>query len=431
MKLKILITSDYYGKNIPGGAHKSLRIIVNKLLENKKINIKILACEVKKSEKKNISIVPLNKLISFIQNKAIRIIRSFGSDYFLYTLQILRTINKFNPHIIITQRNVAFPTILCAIITQIPVIHIIRDTTNVCPKHVDIIKYGKACPGLENKKDCYDCINYWRTLRVLIGDKPKGWEKSIQSIIYNFFYKFRYYLIRLNFILMNRASVNVVASPLIKNFLSHCVNPEKIKILNITPIETRKEYILDYEKIDLNLIKQTDSIRNPLLFITPTYKGYHKGENFIKRLVKKLPESYKIIIVGKKIDQNEIFKNILNLDQVNLDSLYFLYRRAKIILVPSFLTEAFGRIIIESIINKTPVMSSPNCGANNFFKEKKFLKVVPLKVNLWIKTIKQMIENPPIIKDEDVDLVYKLFSVDKSNKDFINLIRDVMKENYR
>ena len=178
MKLKILITSDYYGKNIPGGAHKSLRIIVNKLLENKKINIKILACEVKKSEKKNISIVPLNKLISFIQNKAIRIIRSFGSDYFLYTLQILRTINKFNPHIIITQRNIAFPTIFCANIKKIPIIHILRDPTNICPKHVDIIKFGKACPALETKKICFNCINYWKTLRILIGDKPKGCEKN-------------------------------------------------------------------------------------------------------------------------------------------------------------------------------------------------------------------------------------------------------------
>lgn len=431
MSLKILVTSDYFGKNIPGGAEKSLRIIIEGLLEIKNISIKILAREVKIIKKKNLSITPLEPIISHLQNKVKKIIMPFGADYFLYTLQIFRTIKKFKPHIIITQRNVAFPTIFCAIKKQIPVIHILRDPTNICPKHVDIIKYGTACPALINKKTCYKCINYWRTLRVLIGDKPKGWEKSFKSVIYTIFYKFRYYLIRLNFMLMNRTSINVVASPLMQNFLSYFVNPEKIKIINITPIEKKKEYILNFKKIKGNLMKQIELIKNLLLFITPTYKGYHKGENFIKKLIKKLPESYKIIIVGKKIDQNEINERILNLDQVELDYLYFLYHKSKITLVPSFYSEAFGRIIIESFINKTPVISSPNCGANYFFKEKKFLKVVPLKLHLWKKAIKTIIEKPPKIDVKDINLIYKHFSADKSKKDFLNLIRSLIKEDIK
>jgi len=62
MKPKIFIISDYYGKEVPGGAYKSLRILVNKLLENAILSIKILACEVKMSKKKE----SLNYLFKYI-----------------------------------------------------------------------------------------------------------------------------------------------------------------------------------------------------------------------------------------------------------------------------------------------------------------------------------------------------------------------------
>ena len=429
--MKVLITSDYYGENIPGGADKSLRIMIEGLLRFKSIYIKILARETNKINKKNISINSLNKIISRFQTKTKKIIRPFGTDFFLYTLQILKTINKFKPDIIITQRTISYPTILCARIKHVPVIRIIRGTLNICPKHVDIIKYGKNCPALKNRKICYNCINYWRTLRIILGDKPKGWEKSLIASFHSVFYKFRYYLVRLNLKILNFASIIMVASQLMKNTLSHNIDSEKVKIINITPV---KKIDLDkfyskknYSEIDYKL----KLIKNPLLFITPTYKAYHKGEVFVKKLAKMLPESYKIIIVGKKIEQNKINEKILNLNQLSSDTLYFLYRKAKITLVPSFYTETFGRVIIESFINKTPVIASPNCGANEFFKVKKYLKILPLKLRLWENAIKSMIENPPIIKVEDVDEVYKLFSVDKSNNDLINLIKDVIKESHR
>jgi len=428
MKLKILIISDYFGKNVPGGAHKSLRIIVDGLLRHKILSIKILAREVEKTKKKNLTILPLNSIISLIQNKAKKIIRPFGADYFLYTLQIFKEIIKFKPNIIITQRDVAFPTILCAKIKKIPVIHIIRDTINLCPKHIDIIKYGKSCLGLKSKKVCYNCIDHWRLLRVLMGDKPKGWENSINSAIYNIFYRFRYYLIRFNLKLINQATINVFASPLLKDILLQNVNSEKIKIINITPIEKKNTEILDFEIYNNELSSQIEAIRNPLLFITPKFKGYQKGENFVIELAKRLPQSFKIFIVGKKLNLEKKNNKILNLDQISLNLLNFIYKKAKITLVPSFQTETFGRVIIESFINKTPVISSPNCGANYFFKEKKYLKIVPIKFNLWVKEIKNVIENYPTIEDEDVNKIYQQFSVNKSQNDFINLILNLIRK---
>ncbi|KKL68155.1 hypothetical protein LCGC14_2127820, partial [marine sediment metagenome] len=118
---------------------------------------------------------------------------------------------------------------------------------------------------------------------------------------------------------------------------------------------------------------------------------------------------------------------IVNLEFVSSKKLLNkIFAGSKITLVPSFFTEAFGRIIPESIINKTPVITSPQCGANQFFKEKDFLRIVPLKLSLWIKAIEEIIQNPPIITDNDISQISKQFSLEKSKKDFMKIIKEVL-----
>jgi len=423
MKLRVLITSDRYSKKFSGGAYKSLRIIVKGLLEQKDLSLKILARENSKEQNDNLSLIPLNPLISLFQTKLQKTLRALGSDYYLYTLQILKEINNFKPHIIITQRDVAFPTIFCANITKTPVIYIVRDTINFCPKHVDIFQYGQSCPEFGKKKNCHNCINKWRTLRVYLGDKTKGWEKSLKAKIYTVFYKFRYYLVRLNFRLMNKA-INVLASPWLKETLSKTIKSDNIFVKNITPIQKIDETSIEVGKTIKNKV---DSIKNPILFITPSFKGYQKGENFVLKLADNLPEKSMILIVGKKMKLNESIKGVLNLGFVSSNVLNYIYKKSKLTLVPSFLTDTFGRIAIESLINKTPVIASPNCGVHSFFKEKKFLKILPLKLDLWEKGINEMIKNPPTISEKDINQIYEQFSVNKSKNDFINLIKKSLK----
>lgn len=422
MKLKVLIISDVYSKKFSGGAYISLRIIVKSLLEQKDLSLKILAREVEKKHSEKISLIPLNPIVSLVQNKLQKTLSALGSDYFLYVFQILREIKKFKPQIIITQRNVAFPTIFCAKITNTPVIHIIRDTTNFCPKHVDIFRYGQSCPEYGNKKICYECINYWRSLRVFLGDKTIGWENSLKAAIYTIFYKFRYRLIKLNFKLMNKAT-NILASPWLKQTLSVNINPEKLHIINITPIQKIKDYSMEPNE---RIKKKIESFKHPLLFITPKFKGYQKGDKFIVKLAKLLPDEYAIVIVGKKLNLKEIPKKIINIDFVTSEVLNWIYKKSKLTLVPSFLTDTFGRIVIESFINKTPVIASPNCGVNVFFKDKPFLKVISLNLNSWRKEIVQLIENTPIITDEDVKKIYEQFSENKSIQDIMKLINQLL-----
>lgn len=377
-------------RSIKGGASKSITNIVNSLRDIENIQIKALTQRFR------------NKLL-----------KALDLDAYLLILKIIRSVSKFRPDIIITQDRIAFPTILISKIMKIPVIHIIRSPTDFCPKYVDVVKDRQACSGISNRKQCFKCINNWRTLRILIGNRIKGTEYSIRTSLVNVFYKIRYFICLFNLYLINKANINLVASRLMKGFFSNKVGLDKIKVVNITPIRKYEE------KITLK--------KKQLMFIRTHYDASHKGLDFILELSKFIPEDYHILIVGGcKDDWKGERPKIINLEFISSKMvLNKMFGESVITLVPSLFLEAFGRIIPESLTNKTPVISSPNCGANQFFEHKDFLKVIPLEVNLWIETIEEIIRNPPVITDNDIAQIYEQFSLEKSKEDFIKIMEEI------
>ena len=395
--ITILVVTVPYNKTSAGGAAKSFLNIFNGLKEIDILQLEILELKT-------------NKMIS-------RFLNPLGLGYFVFIPKILKRINKFKPNIIITQSRISFSAIFSASIKKIPIINVVRDNSDICPKHIDIIGYGKACPGLRNKKTCYSCINYWRTLRVLIGNKSPGWEYTLTSYFSTITYKIRYFACRINLSLRKKASINLVASELMKKILSNTIDSKKIKIANITPIKK------------ISSLKTLEK-KEQLLFIIPNYNASHKGLDFILKLTQIIPKNYKILIVGNKLSKKQLAignqSNIVNLDQVGPEELNRLYRESKITLVPSFYNEAFGRIIIESLVNKTPVISSPNCGANAFFIEKQFLKIVPLKLSLWLEAINDLVKKSHEITDNQIKEIYNQFSIQKSIDDILMLIKQIL-----
>jgi len=389
---RILVVSFPYDKKTAGGAAKSFVNIIHGLNKHQNIEIKLLSMA--------------------FPPRLNRMFHNYGIGYFFYLPKILKAINRFKPNIIFTQTGWAFVSIIAARLKGIPIINIIRDISLFCPKHVDIIAFGKACPGLKSRKICFTCMDYWRSLRVLIGNKPINWQYSLRAALNSIGYKFRYFTCKINLKILNLSSINVVASELMRLRLIQNVKPHKVSVVNITPVK----------KVRLpNLNSKTDQ----LLMLIPSFEASHKGLNFILKLSSYLPEGFVIIIAGKKLTKSQLQgleKKIINLDQIFGIELEKLYQCSKITLMPTFCTEAFGRVIIESIINKTPVISSPNCGANAFFKDKEFVKVIPLKLGLWAKAIDEIINNPPEITNQDIEDIYSLFSIDKNENDFLKLI---------
>ena len=388
--MKILIIAGYFEV---GGASKSITNIINSLKDIKNIQIKTLTQK--------------------FQNK---LLASITLDSYLSIPYIIKDILKFKPDIIITQGRIAFPTILVSKLKKIPVINIIRSTVNFCPKYVDIVDYGKACSGINNRKKCFKCIDKWRTLRILIGNRPKGSEHSIKTSLVSVLYKIRYFMCLFNLHLIKKANINLVASELMIKYFSHIVNKDKFKVVNITPIQ--------------RIIIDRQPERKHFIFIRTDYETSHKGLDFIKRLSKLISKPYWIIVIGGNNDDfYEVgYPHIIYLDHIFSKELFNeMLSESMITLVPTFCTEAFGRVIPESLVNRTPVISSPQCGANQFFEGiNDAVRVVPLKLDLWIKTIEDIIINPPIINNKFVNHIYRQFSLKKSREDFIKMIKEVL-----
>jgi len=359
----------------------------------------------------------IDRLLIGIEKKLRKIYNLYGIGYYTLIPKIMKSIRKNKPQIILVQTGLALPTIIAGYLTKVPVINMIRDPVLICPKNVDIFNYGTACKGLINKKTCDDCINRWRTLREIIGNKPPKWRFTLKSILTTIGYKARYYVSRFNLYLFNYATINIVACNLMKSILSSNLNPNKIKVMNITPI-MRKDIPKDLKK------------ENNILFLIPKSDPSPKGLEFVLRLSKRIPANYKILIVGKILPKLKTAKyntKILNIERVSGKDLDKLYQTAKLTLMPTFATEPFGRVIPESILNNTPVISAPHCGANEFFQNKDFVKIVPLKQNLWAKAIKEMIENIPIISNSDIKRILNQFSIEKCINDFTLLVNRLKK----
>jgi len=392
--IKILIVSFYYTQKSPGGAAKSFLNITENLKSIKELELEFLNLkDIKKS---------LNPL---------------GISHYFYFFNVLRRVNRFKPHIILTQTSAAFGSILASRVKKTPIINIIRDSHLICPKHNDIIEYGVSCKGLIDRNTCYNCINYWRTLRVLIGNKSINWQYSYKAVISTIGYKLRYLICKINIFIFNQSTINLIASNLTKSFLLTQIESNKLEILNITPIK-RRNFARAIEK------------KNQFIFIIPSYDSSHKGLDFVLKLSKHIPHNYKILIVGNKLSEKQLARgkqsNIINLDQIGPEKLNRLYKESKITLVPSFYNEAFGRIIIESLVNKTPVISSPNCGANSFFIEKDFLKVVPLKLSLWLEAINDTTRRSHKITENDLKDIYNQFSIEQSIEDILKVIKQIL-----
>ncbi|MFX0048771.1 MAG: glycosyltransferase [Candidatus Hermodarchaeota archaeon] len=393
--IRVLIVSVRYGKDSTGGAATSFVNIINSLKTDQNLKIKIFSRSTANLIKKFLD--PL------------------GIGYYLYFFKIYSAIKSFKPDIIITQSRIAFSAICSAKLAKIPIIALIRDTSDLCPKHIDIIKYGTACKGLESRNICYKCIDFWRSLRVLIKNKPQGWQHTIFAITSNIIYKLRFFSIKLNLKLLNKADRVIVASELMRTILNNNIDKNKVEMLNITPIK---------KSLSMDTIR-----KNQLLFVIPSFEASHKGLDFISRLSKSILIDYKILIVGGKVPLAELSissSKIINYNHVSKNELNSIYQQSKITLVPTFCTEAFGRIIIESISNYTPVITSPNCGANYFFKNKDYYAVVPLKISLWSSKINEFIENPPKITISDINSIYEQFSLSKSKRDFSDLIKSMI-----
>ena len=295
----------------------------------------------------------------------------------------------------------------------------------LCPKYIDILEGYINCTGKLNRKKCWNCILKWQELKLIYEDKSPNLSRSIKSNFYMLFYKLRYYLVKIYIALLNRSAINIVASPLMKKYVTVKTKNKQILVKKITPINRSKaESDLELEE---HFLKRLDDYDKLILYIIPRSEGGSKGYPFVKNLIPKLPNNYGILIVGVELEELKKFRNVINIGKIRTKELEYLYRKADLTIVPSIYTEAFGRVVIESIINDTPVIISPQCGASYIFKNKEYVIVLQLKEDLWATKIKDMIEKPRSIPQEDLRKIENMFSPKNCAEEVISLLKKLKK----
>lgn len=423
--MRVLFIDQNFDVTNIGGAFKSNYAIINELAKNSNFKVMVLARKTKKIKTKDLTAKQIKLKLKTPSKKLNKLIKFLRINQYFSFFPILKEIKRFKPEVIIVQRDLTFPTLLAAgFFRKIPVINIIRDPMGLCPKFIDIIDGFNNCSELLTRKNCWNCINRWRTLRVLLLDKYRGSEYSLQTLFFSLYYKFLYYLTKIYLYLTKYAFVNVVASPLMKELVVKRIKSKRIVIRKITPIDSNKINISN-TLLSKGFIEQIDKSKKVILYVIPRNEGGSKGYPFVRLLLNKLSKDYLMVVIGTLLEGLKKHPHVINLDKLPMDNLYYLYQKANLTIVPSIYTEAFGRVILESLINKTPVITSRQCGANYLFKKKNYVKILPLKVDLWVKEIEDFFKKPVEIPEDDIKKIEKMFSPKECANEIIELINKV------
>jgi len=420
--LRVLFIDQNFDVTTIGGAFKSNYAIINEIAKNPNFKVMVLARKTKNIKKQDLTAKQIKLNLKTPSKKINKLIKFFRINQYFSFFPIIKEIKRFKPKVIIVQRDLTFSAILASgFLKKIPVINIIRDPMGLCPKFIDIIDGFNNCSELLTRKNCWNCINRWRTLRVILLDKPVDFSRSFISQLFTIYYKILYYITKFQLFFMKYVCINVVASPLMKELVVKRIKSNRIVIRKITPIESSKIKISN-ALLSKRLIEQIGKSKKVILYIIPRNEGGSKGYPFVKLLLNKLSKDYLMVVVGAILDGLKKYPNVINLDKLPMNNLYYLYRKANLTIVPSIYTEAFGRVILESLINKTPVITSPQCGANHLFKNKNYVKILPLKVDLWLKEIEDFFKKPVEIPEEDIKKIEKMFSPKECANQIIELI---------
>lgn len=333
--MKILIVNTLYAPNKIGGAEKSVQALAEMFtvlghevkvvcLDTKNIKydingVAVNALKIKNSywpfDKKNHH--PLQKFIWHLKD----------SKNTKYDNDFIQIINNFNPTILFTNNLSGFSTSIWSLAKRlnIKIVHTLRDYYLQCPKSTKF-KNLKNCSSL-----CKDC-----SLLTLIKKKDST--------------KVDYLIGISNFILEDHQ----------KNNYFKGVPYQKIS--NGFDTDTLSNKVLPKtNKVVFGYIGQVNKSKGIELLIKSFL--YLKNNDWTLLIAGSVSEDYKTYL--RTINKA---KNIKFLGFV--DSVTF-YQKIDVLVVPSLWNEPFGRVALEAIINKKPIIASKVGGLKELLNNNK------------------------------------------------------------
>lgn len=389
--MKILFLTALYDPYIGGGAEISNKILIeglkkkeldieiitlgeNESLEEKE-GIKIRRVKFNKILKKYLSSIKEKRKLLFIDKIKITIYKVILYFNILYKLKIEKLITESNADIIHTSGvHLFFPQMWWKIAKKhkIKVIHTLRDPLFLYFRGKNLGKYYSILDIFQKKYYSYYIKNY----------------------------------------------VDMVHSPsrfmLEKHKKSGFIFKKEIVIYNTVVEMIEKNINIEDKNIDIVYVGGIDN---------------HKGINTLIEL-KKMSVDLKIVCVGDGKLKEECLKNLIDVTGwLSRKEVYNYIKKSKILILPSEWEEAFGRVLIEGIINGTLVIGSdqgaiPEILGNKdkyIFKAKNVIELYE-KVKMILKlTEKEYKEELTIMQS-----YMRKYSYENHIKDFIKLYKNLL-----
>ncbi len=222
--------------------------------------------------------------------------------------------------------------------------------------------------------------------------------------------------------------------PIAKNFVKR--NREAIKKTNVVVVNSKfmakiaeESYKIMpeviYPFVDFSEFKADE--RNPkyITFIRPAFE---KGIEIFLRIAQKLTDK-KFLCVGEASKAYE--GKLRRLNNINytgwVGDMKSIYAETKILIVPSLCQEAFGRVVVESMINKIPCIVSNRGGLPEVVGDAALIVENPYDVQDWCNKISYLCENLDVYTDlsERCFKRAKLFDPEKQYQKFRQLIKQL------
>lgn len=197
-----------------------------------------------------------------------------------------------------------------------------------------------------------------------------GFRKYLKYLKELFDFPFKSYYIKSNVFALEKSNKIIANSKFIKNLLKEKFN------LNSS---------VKYPQVDFKMFKDIKINKKEQIYITFIGGGNAmKGFDIIEKIAKEMPEENFLIVGGVKTEKYE-----LNIHRIpNTKNILSIYKKTKILLMPSRCSEAFGRVVIEANYLNIPVISSNRGGlpeANN--NQNNIIENIE-NIPLWCEKIK-------------------------------------------
>lgn len=388
--MNILIVNTLYAPNKIGGAEKSVQILAEKFASSgNKVKVICLDKKTRSYKINNINVNALkikNSYWPFEENTKTSYQKFFwhlkDSKNKDYSENFIEIINEFKPDILFTNNLSGFSTNIWLTAKQlnVKIVHTLRDYYLQCSKSTKF-KNNVNCNGV-----CLTC----KTLSISkkAASTKIDYLVGISNFILNDHIKNEYFNNVPNEVIYNGFDIKLNSLNKIKNecvtfgFMGQVKEPKGIELL-LNCLLKLKEYkwkLLIAGDIEQSYLTKLQSINNSSKI---ECLGYVKSDDF--------------------------------------------FRKIDALIVPSLWNEPFGRVVLESYINRTPVLGADVGGISELMTINKKFLFNPDKIELT-KKLESIILNPLFLNKFNFDENHiNSFSIDLTVKKYLDIFNKLVK----